>query len=90
MMIATTVPMSLTTVTQILQIMLLTLLTAKKAEVERLKEENNHFANIGKMHSEIRTEAIKDFAERLKKAFVLCDPMFNKHIDNLLEEMVGE
>lgn len=35
-------------------------------------------------------EAIKEFAERLKKAFIKCDPMFNRHIDKLVKEMVGE
>ena len=68
----------------------LDLIDRQKAEIKRLKEENNHFANIGKMYSEIRAEAIEAFAERLKKAFVLCDPMFNKYIDNLAKEMVGE
>lgn len=38
----------------------------QQAEIERLQNENNQFAYIGKLYSEIKTEAIKEFAERLK------------------------
>ena len=44
----------------------LALLREKDAEIERLKEETHRFADIGKMYSEIRAEAITEFAERLK------------------------
>ena len=37
------------------------------AEIERLKKENNQFADIGKMYSEIKSEVRKEFAEELKK-----------------------
>ncbi len=36
-----------------------------QAEIERLKKENNHFADIGKMYSEIKAEAVKEFAEKV-------------------------
>jgi hypothetical protein len=56
----------------------------------------NHFADIGKMYSEVRADAIREFAERLKRksyipkpyAFLamvdVCD------IDNLVKEMTEE
>lgn len=37
-----------------------------------------------------RAEAIKKFAERLKTAFILCDPMFNRTIDKIVQEMVDQ
>ena len=43
----------------------LDLINHQKAEIERLQTENNQFADIGKMYSEIKAEAIKEFAERL-------------------------
>lgn len=41
-------------------------LIKSQAEIERLREESKSFADIGKMYSEIKAEAIKEFAERLK------------------------
>lgn len=63
-----------------------------KAEVEMLKKENHWFSDLGKMDSEIRAEAVKEFAERLKKEIasgthyvgILAD------IDNIVKEMAGE
>ena len=37
-----------------------------------------------------RAEAIQWFADRLKKAFVLCDPIFNRTIDKIVQEMRDE
>ena len=46
-------------------------ITEKDAEIERLRKENERFADIGKMYSEIRaeakSEAYREFAERLKE-----------------------
>lgn len=47
----------------------LDLINRQKAEIERLKAENNQFADIGKMHSEIKAEAIKKLAEDFEKEF---------------------
>lgn len=64
-------------------------------EIERLQKENNQFADIGKMYSEIRAEAIKEFAENIKLEFykefdeIIPSIMADK-IDNLVKEMVGE
>ena len=38
----------------------------QRAEIERLQKENKRFADIGKMYSEIRAEAIKEFKEKYK------------------------
>lgn len=35
-----------------------------KAEIERLQKENNQFADIGKMYSEIKSEVIKEYREK--------------------------
>lgn len=56
----------MTTATKSAQAIYDALLREKDAEIERLKKENNQFADIGKMYSEIRAEAIDDFAEMLK------------------------
>jgi hypothetical protein len=45
------------------------------AEIERLKKENHQFADLGKTYSEVRAEAIKEFAERLCEGRVSNDPV---------------
>lgn len=72
------------------------------SEIERLKEENHHFADLGKMYSEIKAEAIKEFAERLKENTIDVDVSYGygrEHyteavavieIDNLVKEKAGE
>lgn len=48
-----------------------------KAEVERLEKENESFSCLGKMYSEIKAEAYKEFAERFKakaEAFTVATP----------------
>ena len=47
-----------------------TICTNQDLEIEKLKKENERFADIGKMYSEVRAEAIKEFAERLKEEIV--------------------
>ena len=67
-------------------------------KIKGLQSENNQFADIGKMYSEIKAEAIKEFAERLKGNLIeesYDDVQFFKvvgesDIDNLVKEMVGE
>jgi predicted nuclease with TOPRIM domain len=67
----------------------------QQAEIERLQTENNQFDDIGKMYSEIKSEAIKEFTERLKKAKQYS---IERHenivpvavIDWLVKEMVGD
>jgi hypothetical protein len=71
------------------------LITRQKAEIERLNKAVDLFADIGKMYSEIKAEAYKEFAERLKEKFArqvskgYCK-VLNDFVDNLLKEMVGE
>ncbi len=71
----------------------------QNAEIERLEQENHHFADIGKMYSEVKAEVIKEFAERLKEEAdgydfcgdgVIYQMVDIDDIDNLVEEMVGE
>ena len=71
---------------------------ALKAEAEierlqiRLRKVRNQFTDLGKMYSEIRAEAIKEFAERLKEKIELNFSIVDVYdcINNLAEEMVGE
>jgi hypothetical protein len=42
----------------------LDLINRQQAEIERLQKENNQFADIGKMYSEIKSEAIKEYREK--------------------------
>lgn len=79
------------------------MLNRQKAEIERLEEEKEQlkadiemFTEIGKMYSEIKAEAVKEFAERLID-LINCIPQHHftlgqvEHdIDNLVKEMVGE
>lgn len=65
----------------------LDLINRQQAEIERLQNENKQFADIGKMYSEIKSEAIKEFAERLKPKLSVYDEVY---VDNLVKEMVGE
>ena len=74
---------------------------SQKKEIERLKREQHHFADIGKMYTEIKAEAIKEFAERLKQIYT-NDERYNRpnahtlilklfdNIDNLVKEMEGK
>lgn len=73
------------------------LLERKNAEIERLERENHCFADIGKMYSEVKAEAIKEFAERLKGLLSLNVRVSNEDyldisidIDNLVKEMEGD
>jgi hypothetical protein len=79
----------------------LDLINRQQAEIERLQKVNDSFTDIGKMYSEIKAEAIKEFAERLKNIYIkdkrydrpnahtLIDWLF-ANIDNLVKEMVGD
>lgn len=70
----------------------------QKAEIERLRKANESFSCMGKMYSEIKSEARKEFAERAVKR--ICETVTaplptEEHIvakcietiDNLLAEM---
>lgn len=82
------------------------LITRQKAEIERLKKANETFTDIGKMYSEIKAEAYKEFAERLNAKFAVAIIKnisvefalgyktafidITDNIDNLLKKMVGD
>ena len=64
----------------------LDLINRQQAEIERLEKHTE-------MYHEVRAEAIKEFAEKLKKRFYLIAGrcVVNVYqIDNLVKEMVGE
>ena len=77
------------------------LINRQKAEIEELKIENKSLrsaANCYKLHyNEARTEAYKEFAERLKEEAQMAD-CFDSYnmvvgthfINNLLKEMIDE
>ena len=81
---------------------ILDLINRQKAEIERLQKVNDSFTDIGKLYSEIKVEAIKDFAERLKEklgdCYIISDGEYcgfdcgdiHRTITNLLKEMAGE
>lgn len=66
----------------------------QKVEIKRSQKENKQFAYIGKMYSEIKSEAIQEFAERLKEALYRTEfgtPVVDvEDIDNLVKGMVGD
>jgi hypothetical protein len=72
----------------------LLLINRQKAEIERLEKENNQFADIGK----IKTEVVKKFLEGTKEVMLSTgmgkySMSVNEVIDSLLEgveEAVGE
>ena len=73
----------------------LDIINRQKAEIERLNKEVETFADIGKMYSEIKAEAYREFAERVKiclQGDIRYDNkiLFECDIDNILKELVGE
>jgi hypothetical protein len=75
----------------------LDLINRQQAEIERmqirLRKERHQFADLGKMYSEIRAEAIKEFAEKLADVFYSHDKgdtYVREVVYNLVKEMVGD
>ena len=73
------------------QTMALMLINRQKAEIEELKEDNKQFANrlvaSGDFIEKVRTEAIKEFAERLKEQPIKCQfPFFGLTTDDEIAE----
>lgn len=62
----------------------LSLITRQKAKIERLQRENNHFADMDKMYSEIKSEARREFAERLKETMIQENELYEKCVKNML------
>lgn len=70
------------------------ILTRQKAEIERLNEEikKEQLCNLRMTAHSVKTETIKEFAERLKKkanSRSYCT-IWVSDVDNLLKEMEGE
>lgn len=79
----------------------LDLITHQQDEIERLKETVDSFTDIGKLYSEIKTEAYKEFAERVKEKIYTAHFGRGKNeffvttinpddLDNLVKERVGD
>lgn len=74
----------------------LSLINRQKDEIERLREKNKRlFAeNVGITHSskEIKANAIKEFAERLKASTIEFGAAkgIQREVDSLVKEMVGD
>ena len=69
-----------------LNVEIIDLINRQQAEIERLEKHTE-------MYHEVRAEAIKEFAEKLKKRFYLIAGrcVVNVYqIDNLVKEIVGE
>ena len=70
----------------------LDLINQYEAEIKSKQETIDMFTDIGKLYSEIKAEAIKEFAERLKERYWQEDGCWLnidicEDIDNLLKEM---
>lgn len=74
----------------------LDLINRQKVEIEMLQAKNKRFADIGKMYSEVRAEAIEEFTERFESKlncipqhhFTLAQVLFD--LDKTKKEVVGE
>lgn len=62
--------------------------------IDKQQAEIDQFADIGKMYSEVRAEAIveaiKEFAELLKEKRGLYGEIWDEDIDNIVREMIDE
>ena len=69
----------------------LDLINRQQAEIERLKKRSilNGLKVVNKERKQIKSEAIKEFAERLKENFQHI-PLVVFRIDNLVKEMTEE
>ena len=77
----------------------LDLINRQQAEIERLQEKQDLFADIGKMYSEIKADAVKEFADMVKEnaskndficmdAVIATEYIISKHkLDDLLKEV---
>jgi hypothetical protein len=78
----------------------LDLINRLQAENESKQATIDSFTDIGKLYSEIKAEAYKEFADRLKNEMKIClygnyisqplKRMVVEDIDNLLKELVGD
>ena len=68
----------------------LDLIKRQKAEIE---EKSNKLREVLPIVAEIKAEAIKEFAERLRQVFwskTECDILIRRSVDNIVKEMVGD
>ena len=69
-------------------------LTSLQNDLTSARATIDSFTDIGKLYSEIKAEAYKEFAEKLKQNAYHNDAneyiVFDIEVDNLLKELVGE
>ena len=69
----------------------LDLVKRQQAEIEKLQKVNDSFTDIGKLYSEIKVEAVKEFADRLQIRCIKQDGcLWSSDIGAELKEMVCE
>ena len=66
------------------------LINRQKAEIERLNKEVDRLSQCVLYHDGQVVDAVKEFAERLKKELSFGKYIQADQIDNLLKEMVGD
>ena len=73
------------------------LIKRQKAEIEKLQKENKQFADIGKLHSEIKVETVKKFKNTIRVLFRLeflrrkrYDKIFDEAEAIMLKEIAGD
>ena len=67
------------------------LINRKQAEIERLQKVNDSFTDIGKLYSEIKVEAIKEFAKRLKSSIYINTDLFVyqcEEVESVIDDIV--
>lgn len=63
----------------------------QQAEIERLQKINDSFTDIGKLYSEVKAEAMTEFADRLQIRCIKQDGcLWSSDIGAELKEMLGE
>ena len=69
----------------------LNLINRQQEEIEKLQKVNDSFTDIGKLYSEIKVEAVKEFADRLQIRCIKQDGcLWSSDIGAELKEMVCE
>ena len=69
----------------------LDLINRQQVEIERLQKINDSFTDIGKLYSEVKAEAMTEFADRLQFRCIKQDGcLWSSDIGAELKEMLGE
>ena len=68
------------------------MLAEQEVQIKMLQKENEAFAPLGKLYSEIKADAYKEFADALKNCFCISKEYLDVMtlIDNTLREITGK